>query len=134
MEPAAKLEKVPVEKLKVKPCFGGYCVFSDNCGRCQLDKPCKKWKRNMLNFKHKKNVLTFLLFIFLAAWNFKIELDFLKAGLTLFIVPSFLVVLLFFVALGSSIKSRKKAIEDAQKILNGTAEKLVKQKTGSEAK
>jgi hypothetical protein len=112
METTAKLKIL--EESKFKPCFGGYYVFNDNCDRCQLDKTCKKWKCNMLNFKHKKNVLNLLLFILLAAWNFKIGLDFLTANLTLFAVPSFLVVLLFFVALGSSIKFRKKVMKAYQ--------------------
>ena len=53
----------------------------------------------------------FISFILLVAWNFKVGFDFLKADLNLFAVLNFLVVLLFFITLGSSIKSRKKAME-----------------------
>jgi ABC-type Na+ efflux pump permease subunit len=56
----------------------------------------------------------FLCFMLLAAWNFKIGLDFLKSQFNLFAALNFLVVLLFFSALGSSIKSRKKAMEAYQ--------------------
>ena len=125
-EAATRLEKVPVEESeKVNPCFGGYYAFNDNCGRCQLDKPCKKWRHNMLNFKRKQNLLNFLLFLLLAAWNFKIGFDFLEAKLNLFAVPSFFVTLLFFVALGSSIKSRK-AIKEYQKQKGATNQQALR--------
>jgi len=50
----------------------------------------------------------------LAAWNFKVGLDFLKLQFNLFAALNFLVVLLFFSASGSSLKSRKKAMEAYQ--------------------
>ena len=59
----------------------------------------------------------FISFILLVAWNFKVGFDFLKADSNLFAVLSFLVVLLFFITLGSSIKSRKKAMEAYQTCL-----------------
>jgi ABC-type Na+ efflux pump permease subunit len=62
----------------------------------------------------------FISFILLVAWNFKVGFDFLKADLNLFAVLNFLVVLLFFTTLGSSIKSRKKAMEAYQICLGNT--------------
>lgn len=59
-------------------------------------------------------------FILLVAWNFKVGFDFLKADLNLFAVLNFLVVLLFFITLGSSIQSRKKAMEAYQVYLRNT--------------
>jgi hypothetical protein len=53
----------------------------------------------------------FISFILLVAWNFKVGFDFLKADLDMFAVLNFLVILLFFTTLGSSIKSRKKAMK-----------------------
>jgi len=62
----------------------------------------------------------FISFILLVAWNFKVGFDFLKADLNLFAVLNFLVVLLFFITLGSNIKSRKKAMEAYQVYLRNT--------------
>jgi hypothetical protein len=62
----------------------------------------------------------FISFILLVAWNFKVGFDFLKADLNLLAVLNFLVVLLFFITLGSSIKSRKKAMEAYQICLGNT--------------
>jgi ABC-type Na+ efflux pump permease subunit len=62
----------------------------------------------------------FISFILLVAWNFKVGFDFLKADLNLFAVLNFMVVLLFFITLGSSIKSRKKAMEVYQVYLRNT--------------
>jgi ABC-type Na+ efflux pump permease subunit len=62
----------------------------------------------------------FISFTLLVAWNFKVGFDFLKADLNLFAVLNFLVVLLFFITLGSSIKSRKKAMEAYQVYLGNT--------------
>ena len=64
--------------------------------------------------------MIFISFILLVAWNFKVGFDFLKADLNLFAVLNFLVVLLFFTTLGSSIKSRKKAMEAYQIYLRNT--------------
>jgi len=76
----------------------------------------------MLNFKRKWNLAVFICFIFIVAWNVKIGLDFLNSVFKLFAVLNFLVVPLFFSALGSSIKSKKKAIEAYQTYLRNVRE------------
>lgn len=65
----------------------------------------------MLNLKRRRNVATLLCFVLLALWNFKIGLDFLVAKLDVLALPSFLVVILFFSALVSSVRSRRKVLE-----------------------
>jgi len=76
----------------------------------------------------------FVSFILIVAWNFKVGFDFLKADLNLFAVLNFLVVLLFFITLGSSIKSRKKAMEAYQICLGNTGKSQRRAITQTETK
>ena len=76
----------------------------------------------------------FISFILLVAWNFKVGFDFLKADLNLFAVLNFLVVLLFFITLGSSIKSRKKAMKGYQVYLRNTGKSQRRAITQTETK
>jgi ABC-type Na+ efflux pump permease subunit len=76
----------------------------------------------------------FISFILLVAWNFKVGFDFLKADLNLFAVLNFLVVLLFFITLGSSIKSRKKAMEVYQVYLRNAGKSQRRAITQTETK
>ena len=68
----------------------------------------------MLNIRRKRNLATFIFFIAIVAWNVKIGLDFLKAEFKLFAVLNFLSLILFFSAVGSSIRSKRKAMEAYQ--------------------
>jgi hypothetical protein len=95
-----------------KRCFGEYCAFNDNCDHCnELERYCKMWKNNMINFKHRRNLALFMCFVVLVIWNFKIGLDFLKTNFDSFAVLSLSVVLLFLSALVKNIISRKKAMK-----------------------
>jgi hypothetical protein len=94
-----------------KRCFGEYNAFNDECEHChELEHYCRMWKKNMLNFKRKRNLTTFICFLIIIAWNIKIGLDFIKTNSTLFTILDFSALLLFFLALKASIKSRKTAM------------------------
>jgi hypothetical protein len=69
------------------------------------------WKNNMFNFKRRRNLAMFVCFIIVVAWNIQIGLDLLKTGFKVFAILDFSATLLFFLALGTSIRSRKIAME-----------------------
>lgn len=71
----------------------------------------------MFNFKHKRNLATFICFIIIVAWNFKIGFDLIKIDSKLFVILDFSAILFFFLALGKSIKSRKMVMEAYQAYL-----------------
>ena len=102
-----------------KECFGEYCSFNDKCDRCyELKRYCKMWKNNMFNFKRRRNLAMFICIIVIVAWNVKIGFDFLEADLKLLAILSFSAILLFFIALAKSIKSRKIATEAYQEVID----------------
>lgn len=65
----------------------------------------------MFNFKRKRNLMIFICFIIIVAWNVKIGFDLMKTDSKLFTILNFSALLLFFLALRASIKSRKAAME-----------------------
>lgn len=71
----------------------------------------------MFNFKRRRNLAMFICIIVIVAWNVKIGFDFLEADLKLLAILSFSAILLFFIALAKSIKSRKIAIEAYKEVI-----------------
>lgn len=65
----------------------------------------------MFNFKRKRNLAIFISFIIIVAWDFKIGFDLVRADCSSSAILAFSAILLFLLALGKSIKSRKKAME-----------------------
>jgi hypothetical protein len=115
------------EQTMDKRCFGEYCAFNNNCDHCdELERYCKMWRNNMLNFKRRRNLALFICFIILVIWNFKIELDFLKTNLNSFAVLNFSVILLFLSALGKSIESRRKAMKAYKAHMAGIGKSQIK--------
>lgn len=55
--------------------------------------------------------MIFICFIIIVAWNVKIGFDLMKTDSKLFTILNFSALLLFFLALRASIKSRKAAME-----------------------
>ena len=118
-----------------KRCFGEYCALNNNCDHCnELERYCKMWKNNMLNFRRKRNLALFMCFVVLVMWNFKIGLDFLKTNFNSFAVLNFSVILLFLSALGKSIKSRKKAMKVYQAYMTSIRKSKIKSSVQSEYK
>jgi ABC-type multidrug transport system fused ATPase/permease subunit len=68
----------------------------------------------MFNFKRRRNLTMFICFIIIVMWNIRIEFDLVKTDFKLFAILDFFVILLFFLALRTSIKSRKIAMEAYQ--------------------
>jgi len=75
------------------------------------------WKNNMFNFKRRGNLAMFICFIIIVTWNIKIGFDLLKTDFKLFAILGFSTILFFSLALGTSIRSRKIAMEAYQKSL-----------------
>ena len=65
----------------------------------------------MLNFKRRRNLAIFICFIIIVAWNTKIGFDLVKTDFKLFVVLDFSAILLFFLALAKSIKSKQIVVE-----------------------
>ena len=104
-----------------KQCFGEYCAFNDDCDSChELNQYCKMWKNNTFNFKRRRNLMMFICFIIIVVWNVKIGSDLLKTDFKALTILSFSIILFSFLALGTSIRSRKIAMEAYQESLRAS--------------
>lgn len=68
----------------------------------------------MFNFKRRRNLAMFICFMMIIAWNFKIGFDFAMSDFKSFAILNFSAVLFFFLALGTSIRSKKMTMKAYQ--------------------